>query len=446
MGTAPSRTSSSQVILFETILYFFLVLGFLVLVHELGHFATAKAFGIKVLEFGFGYPPRLFGIRRGETLYSFNLLPLGGFVKLHGEEDNTDPRSLASKKISTRLIVLSAGSLMNLLLPVFIFAVLFAVPHETVKTNVRIMEIAQNSPAYFAGILPGDRIVSIDGRGIGNSNDVNFILQTNLGSDVPWVLERNGQSIVLNLVPRYQPPPGQGASGVTLANEIVSISNVTFSSSADQIGFKVGDTLLSWGDMPVNAENHISLISELLSEREEGIINVRVWRENKIVSLAVPSSLNISTSGFEFSTKPMETQSYSLWEAIYKSVIHTKDILVLAKNEVTTWLIGARSPQLTGPIGIAQLTGEVARSGVSSLVEFTALLSINLAILNILPIPALDGGRIFFVVLEWLRGGKRIAPEREGFVHLIGFVVLLTMIAIISYRDIARIIQGEGIL
>jgi regulator of sigma E protease len=308
------------------------------------------------------------------------------------------------------------------------------------------MEIAQNSPAYFAGILPGDRIVSIDGRGIGNSNDVNFILQTNLGSDVPWVLERNGQSIVLNLVPRYQPPPGQGASGVTLANEIVSISNVTFSSSADQIGFKVGDTLLSWGDMPVNAENHISLISELLSEREEGIINVRVWRENKIVSLAVPSSLNISTSGFEFSTKPMETQSYSLWEAIYKSVIHTKDILVLAKNEVTTWLIGARSPQLTGPIGIAQLTGEVARSGVSSLVEFTALLSINLAILNILPIPALDGGRIFFVVLEWLRGGKRIAPEREGFVHLIGFVVLLTMIAIISYRDIARIIQGEGIL
>jgi regulator of sigma E protease len=142
----------------------------------------------------------------------------------------------------------------------------------------------------------------------------------------------------------------------------------------------------------------------------------------------------------------METQSYPLWEAIYKSVIHIKDILVLAKNEVTTWFMGARSPQLTGPIGIAQLTGEVARSGVSSIVEFTALLSINLAILNILPIPALDGGRIFFVVIEWLRGGKKIAPDREGFVHLIGFVVLLTMIAIISYRDITRIIQGEGIL
>ncbi len=433
-------------ILFETILYFFLILGVLVLVHELGHFATAKAFGIKVLEFGFGFPPRLFSIRKGETLYSFNLLPLGGFVKLQGEEDSSDPRSLASRKISTRLIVLSAGSLMNLLLPIIIFAVLFAIPHETLKTNVRIMEVAPNSPAHFAGIRPGDRIVNIDERKIDNSNDVNFVLQTNLGSDVPWLLERNGQSIVVNLVPRYQPPPGQGASGVTLANETISISDIVFDSSADQLGFEVGDTLLAWGGMPVNAEIHLSLISELLSEQEEKIINVKVWREEKITSLDIPSSLNIPESGFKFSTKPMEIQSYPPWEALYKSVIHIKDILILAKNEVTTWFIGSRSPQLTGPIGIAQLTGEVARSGVSSIVEFTALLSINLAILNILPIPALDGGRILFVVIEWLRGGKRIAPEREGFVHLIGFVVLLTMIAIISYRDIARIIQGEGVL
>ncbi|MBI4300638.1 MAG: site-2 protease family protein [Chloroflexi bacterium] len=350
-----------------TLGYFLAILVVLVLAHELGHFVTAKRAGVKVLEFGVGYPPRLFGIRRGETVYSVNLVPLGGFVKMAGEEDPSVQGSLAGKSIPTRLLVLSAGSIMNALLPILLFSIAFMVPQQVQRGQVMVQQVAPGSPAEQAGLKSSDVITSVDGRRIRGLDDLFVAVNLNLGADTKVVAQRGRwEQVVVHLVPRWAPPQGQGPIGIGIA-------------------------------------------------------------------LANPRT---------------ESASDPFWRAIPKAVRKTGDSFVLMKNSLESILIKKNKPQgaiVTGPIGIAQMTGEVARSGVANLLDWTAFLSLNLAIINILPIPMLDGGRVFFVVLEAARRGKRIPPEREGLVHLIGLVVLLTLVFIVSYFDILRIIRGTGL-
>ena len=348
-----------------TVVSFIGVLAVLVVVHELGHFLTAKAFGVKVLEFGIGYPPRLFGIRRGETLYSLNLLPLGGFVKMEGEVAPDSPRSLASKGTGTRFVVMAAGAFMNALLPILIFSVLFMVPQRTLAGDVQVQAVAPDSPAQRAGFQVGDRILRVDGRAIENNLDLSYLIMLNLGAQTTFQVQRSDGTHTLYAVPRWKPPEGQGATGITV--ETLNLHEVS--------------------------------------------------------------------------------HRYPPWVAVPKAFQKLGDVLVLAKNEITRWITGASRVQMAGPLGIAQMTGEVARAGgIVPLLEFIALLSINLAIFNILPIPMLDGGRITFVVIEWVRRGKRIPPEREGLVHMIGFALLIALAVVITYFDLLRIVRGESFL
>ena len=341
------------------------VIVVIIIAHELGHFITAKASGVKVEEFGLGLPPRLFSIRRGETLYSLNAIPLGGFVKMAGEEDPKAERSLASKGIGTRLLVLSAGSLMNALLPLLLFSIAFMVPHDVVIGQVVVEEVAEDSPAAGAGIRPGDTIISINGKEINNTLDLSRYIQLNLGKEITILVEHSDLSQEeAKLIPRWQPPEGEGAVGVAIR------------------------TL-----------------------------------EPTIVS-----------------------QSEPFWKAIPMGVGQTIETLVLFKNGILSLLIGTVPLEVTGPVGIAQIAAEVAKAGISPLLEFAAFLSINLAILNILPLPALDGGRIAFVLLEWARRGKRISPKKEGLVHLVGFFLLIGLILAITYQDIIRIISGDSLI
>ncbi len=348
-----------------TIVAFIIVLVVLVLAHELGHFITAKAAGVKVEEFGLGYPPRLLWIRRGETIYSLNAIPLGGFTRMAGEEDPRAPRSLASKGIGTRLLVLSAGSLMNFLLPLLLFAIAFMVPHDVLLGKVVVQEVAADSPAARAGIRPADTLLSISGRPINNGGDLSRYIQLNLGKKITLLVQHNDATTeTLQVIPRWKPPPGQGAVGVLTSTE-----------------------------------------------------NATIVR-----------------------------QSDPFWRAIPLGVTTCIETFVLFKNGIVSIIIGAVPAQFTGPVGIAQLTGEVARAGIGPLLEFAAFLSINLAIINIFPLPALDGGRMAFVLLEWVRRGKRISPKTEGLVHLIGFIALMAFILAITYHDIIRIISGESLI
>ena len=348
-----------------TIVVFFAVLILLVLTHEFGHFGAAKLTKVKVEEFGIGFPPRIWGFKRGETIYSINWIPFGGFTRLMGEEDPSQTGSLAGKSIPVRIFVLVAGSLLNILLPILLFTIAFMVPHNVISEKVIIKEVAAGSPAQMAGIEPGDRVLEINNRQVKNRADLSFSIQLNLGTNIPVVIQKPDSSEKTAMVtPRWNPPEGQGSTGILM-------------SSIDSI--------------PI-------------------------------------------------------TESMSFWEAFPTSITHSWEILVLFKNEIASWFIRSTAPKLAGPIAIAQLTGEVVKAGISPLLEFTALISINLGIFNLLPFPGLDGGRLIFVFLEWIRRGKRISPQKEGLVHMIGFVTLILLILVISYFDVSRLIRGESLL
>ncbi|HXG35468.1 MAG TPA: M50 family metallopeptidase [Dehalococcoidia bacterium] len=357
--------------LFDTLLPFFGILIALIVVHELGHYITAKLTGVKVLEAGLGYPPRVWGFTYRGTIYSLNALPLGGFVRLLGEEDPSDPESLAAKSRPVRLLVLVAGSAMNFLLPILLFAIAFMIPRDVPVGPNQIVEVLPDSPAAQAGLRPGDVVLAVDGDDVRNSEELGRQIRLNMGSTIDMRILRPDNPEV--------PSVGQELT------------------------------------VPVQS---------------------RFNRDG-------PTGIRITMPYFE----RIESDSYLPWEAVPKGWTATVETLILAKNEVRSWFGGGGGPEFAGPVGIAQTTGEIVeQAGWRTLLEFTALLSINLAIINILPLPMLDGGRIAFVLLEIARRGKRIAPEKEALVHLIGLAAMITLAVVITYFDILRIFEGESLL
>jgi regulator of sigma E protease len=347
-----------------TIVAFLGILAVLILAHELGHFATAKAFNVRVDEFGLGFPPRLLSFKRGETRYSLNAIPLGGFTKMAGEVDPDEPRSLASKNAGVRILVLSAGSIMNALLPLLLFSIAFMVPHNMIVGEVVVREVAIDSPAASAGIQPGDVVLSINNRPVDSTSDLSRYLQLYLGREIAVTVSRGDTTEEVYLTPRWKPPEGEGVTGI-------------------------------------------------------------------LVSMSDPAIVR---------------QSYPFWKAIPLGVRECGETFVLFKNAILGLFTGAMQFQVGGPVAIAQMTGEVAKAGISPLLEFAAFLSINLAIINIFPLPALDGGRIVFVLLEWVRRGRRIAPRTESLIHGIGFILLMGAILAVTYQDIIRIISGGSLI
>jgi regulator of sigma E protease len=348
-----------------TILIGLAVLSVLVLAHELGHFITAKASGVKVEEFGLGFPPRLISIKRGETRYSLNAIPFGGFTKLAGEEDPKVTRSLASKGIGTRLLVLSAGSLMNFLLALLIFSIAFMIPRDVVVGQVVVEEVAPGSPAAMAGIMPGDTIFSVNEKPVNNNSELYRYVQLNLGKETTILVQHSDATTEeVQVIPRSKPPEGQGAIGI-----VIRTSNPT------------------------------------------------------IVS-----------------------QYYPFWRAIPMGATKFVGYIVSYKDGIVGVFTGEVAPLFVGPVGIAQLTGEVAKAGIHPLLEIAALFSLILGICNLFPLPAIDGGRIIFVLLEGVRRGKRVPPKIEGLVHTIGFILLITLLLVITYQDIIRLISGESLI
>jgi regulator of sigma E protease len=348
-----------------TIVAFLAVLILLVVAHECGHFFTARATGVKVEEFGIGFPPRVFSIKRHETRYSINAIPLGGFVKLAGEEDPNVPGSLAGKSTWVRILVLASGAVMNAILPILLFSIAAMIPHNVLSGQVVAANVTAGSPAAQAGIKAGDTIISINRSPIGNIGDLQRMIQVNLGHEVDILVKHSDTTTeTVWVTPRWRAPSDQGATGI-----------------------------------------------------EVRLVNSTVVR-----------------------------QSYPFWKAIPMGAGKCIQTYILFKNVIISMIIGATPAVVAGPVGIAQITGEAARAGLSYLLEFAAFFSINLAIVNIFPLPALDGGRIAFVLLEWLRRGKRVSPKVEGMVHYVGFIMLLAVMVLVTYQDIIRIIMGESLI
>lgn len=346
---------------FDSAALFVLIIVGLVVAHEFAHFVTAKLFGVYVHEFGIGFPPRLWARRFGETEYSLNLLPIGGFVRLMGEEDPGDPRSLAARPRWQRLIVLTSGAVVNLLLPIVLFAVGFMLPHAVPVGRAKIASVVPDSPAVHAGLQANDVLYTIGGRDAKNVTEAGRYIRLRMGRPTEIAVRRGTQDVAVTLTPRWSFPSGQGPTGIEIAAQ------------------------------------------------------------------------------YPFT----DTVRQAPWTALGNGVRATWDTLILARNEIVSWAKGGRHPQVAGPVAIAQTTGEVAKDGgIPPLFELAALISVNLGIMNLLPLPMLDGGRVLFVLIEIARRGRRIAPEKEALVHTIGFVAFMMLAIVVTFADISRIIGG----
>ena len=424
-------------------LLIFPVLGFLIFIHELGHFATAKWFGIKVTEFGFGFPPRIFGVSYGGTVYSVNWVPLGGFVRMVGEEDPTDPDSFARQSVAKRSIVLLAGSFMNLLLPVVIITVLLVLPHDAlVGGDVVIIGIAPGSPAEAAGLRPGDTILSVNGLHMSTPRESVELIRANRGKTTEISVRR-----------------GSGVAGLGSSPELAAIDKVTVVPRLDPPRQTVVEEVTDptavavtgprrVGELTFNPDGSFSFDTQVGEAVSDTQVSLEVARRSDpdievgdtLVQGAIGVTIGLVNPKFAKTTDPV-------WRAVPKSFITIWDVMVFTWDGIFQGVATRSNPGITGPIGIAQVTDEVvARFGISWIFQLTALLSISLGIINILPIPALDGGRLMFVVIEWARRGRRISPQREGLVHLVGFVILISLVLVLSYSDIMRILNGESFI
>lgn len=359
------------------LIVFFLILSVLVLVHEFGHFISAKIFGIKVEEFGFGLPPRARKLfEKWGTVFSLNWLPIGGFVKLYGEEYSEGDEIVRGssdrfydKSARVRSVVFVAGVVMNFILGILLFATVYSVVGIPEKTErVRVEEVVKDSPAEISGFRVGDVVLEID-------FDKEKVLIKETDAMVKLVTEKAGESLTVKVVdkegkersllviPRKNPPVGQGALGVVLSNtELIKYP---------------------WWQMPFRGA---------------------------VVGLneAVAWGRDIATG---------------LGKMLYG--------LVTGKGVPS---------DLSGPVGIYQVSGQVIKQGFLATLQFMGVLSINLAVLNILPLPALDGGHVLFLGVEKLIGKKR-KNVIEGYVNTAGMIFLLTAMALITVRDVARLLH-----
>ncbi|MBI4789321.1 MAG: RIP metalloprotease RseP [Chloroflexi bacterium] len=433
------------------LIIFVAMLGLLVFVHEFGHFIVAKKLHIPVLEFGFGFPPRVKRfMKRGETEYTINAIPLGGFVRLMGEEDPKVPGGFASAKPSVRAPILLAGVAMNVVLAYVAFMIsAFANPPYALVQTTRVAAVAPDSPAALAGLRIGDSIAAVNDQNIkDNYPALSQLLRENAGRVVSLTVLRNGRPLdPISVTPRIQPPAGEGPLGIALnAARGLRVTAVQPGSVADQAGIRPGDVLVFIVD-PVRGRTLIdeSDLTQFTLAHPGWKIEWRVQRDKTLgepIVLQIPQNVNAANATLGVSLRT------SLLDAPRQAAIELVNIMGAIPTLFGQMTRGALpNNAFVGFVGIYQATGEVAQAGGPiALIEFLGLLSLNLAIVNLLPFPALDGGRLVFVLIEWLRGGKKIDPQKEGLVHLVGIAVLISFMILITFFDVQRLLSGQSIL
>lgn len=473
-----------------TIIAFLIIFSVLILIHELGHFLTAKKVGIRVDEFGFGLPPRIWGkkFKKGGTLYSLNWIPFGGFVRLYGEDPREkgalkSKKSFLGKTLGQRAAVVSMGVIMNLLLAIFLLWIgymagidpliasqddlLNAVREGTIVTEpmeevsleemevfeepfvflprMAVSEVPIGSPYREAGIRSGDVILTVDG-------DQVFFL-----GDFRETVSMNSEDGRVDV--RYWRENSVGEVQVMLASNQSVITYIFPGSPADAVGLQRGDQILFVGPEQISsAEEAAETIGAANQKfhmrvmRRGAILNFNVDKgeEEKIgvgLSDVVPYR-NFEINLFDTGQTELVTQINKVrlpfFPAIGQAFADVKRLSILTVGllgelGVSVVQDGAVPDTVAGPVGIAQLTGEFVSQGLLALLRFTALLSLSLAVINIFPFPGLDGGRLAFIIFEWITK-KRPSPRVESTIHAIGFIVLLTLIFLITLNDIQRLI------
>ncbi|MFO7773720.1 MAG: RIP metalloprotease RseP [Dehalococcoidia bacterium] len=427
------------------IILFIVALFVAICLHELGHFITARRAGVKVEEFGIGIPPRIFGIKRGETIYSVNAVPLGAFVKTAGENDPTVPRSLAGKGPWTRLGVYAAGPLVNIFLAFVLLSAFLALPVSVVAGDgLMVHSVLENSPAEEAGIKPGDIIVEVDEQTVRKPRDLREIVNSVAeGEEISLLLLRNGQQEQTVLRPEFDPESQRWVIGVLLCWNMVS--QVEESSAAYEAGVRPGDTILSINGQPVY--NSESLSSALRSVEKGEEMNLVLLRGEETISIPLVGVNEEALTGVELRWVDgivVEEERLPVWKAVYEgaSYIVYMPVFII---EAIPLIVESPDLALVGPIGAGQLTVEVVRAlGFSSILFMAGILSLGIGIFNLLPIPPLDGGGMLVAFIEGVRRGKRLSPRAMRLAYTIGTTFIITLLVLVVFFDVLRLIRGEG--
>lgn len=438
------------------------LLGIMIIVHELGHYWAAIACGVKVETFSLGFGPRLFGFRIGETDFRFSAILFGGYVRMLGEmpaglapdsgEANSaaqavDPRSLQTKPRWQRAIVIAAGPFMNIVLAVGIVTGLYmyGFPKPVDTTNPEVTIIAPQSPAAKAGVQPGDKIVEIAGKKSPTWDDIFNKVAFNANRPVPIVAERDGRDLHLTIVPQMDPQDGMGQAGWSGALN-VEVMQVESGSPAAAAGLQPGDRLLKLNSQPVLSPKTVQEAVIRSKGKPLAFTYVRDGKTRTVSVTPVPEDNKDLPwhvgilAGAKVKTK---TVQLPLPEAFVQAVdFNQQNATMMFK--VLGSLIERRvsSRVIAGPIGIAQISNEAAQAGATTFLFVMAVVSLNLAIFNLLPIPILDGGTLLMLIVEMLLQ-REVSIQVKETIFKLGFVFLVMVVVFVIYNDISRILtQG----
>lgn len=407
------------------------ILGFLVFIHEGGHFLVAKLCKVKVNEFAIGFGPTIWSKQGKETKYALRLVPLGGFVNMEGEEERSDAEgSFSNASIPKRIAIVAAGGLVNILFALIVYFTLFSFTGNNIS-NI-IDSLHPEYGAEIAGIQVEDEIIKIDGKRIRNKKDLDKAIQKSNGNTISVELKRNGEKKTIQVKPTEEK---YNYTGIYLSakegkgsTEIVAIYP---DSPAEKSGLLVGDVVLKINGLDV--ENDVTKLVDLIEKSESKQIDFEIKRSDEIVNLNVTAE-EISTYLLGVTLRKAENSIlnncyYAFWETGYFAANVIDNIRMLFTGNV-------RLNQLMGPVGIGEVVAETA--GLADFIYTLALISISLGATNLLPFPPLDGGKIVILLIEAIRR-KPLKEKTEVTIQMIGFVLLIGLSIIVTYNDVLRI-------